>query len=475
VKCSISETTQDDLHMSGRGRFLTFLVWGVSITIIFLGSSIIIYKKKTRRLPPLTKQYILGTLLETMAGRFPQLVAENAREVGPIFRLAFLTWDPISVVCDPMLARQLLEADSNKAHGVRRFKEITFNHPNIISKNTFNDGWDWARKAVSPSFSHTNIHKMVPKLHERMQELVVELDKLCASGQKFDMTEIALKFTFNLVATSMFGVDYKLDFAEDSQSESAVFVHELHLVIVDAFRNKTIRIDRLWNGEPARAALGKKRLREFTQNILDKYRATHTKEETESDTSVLAHLVRGPYESDEARCADMIVFIIAGHDTTAYTIVWTLIELSRNSHIVDYIRDELDRVNRDEQDFSVSHLNQLDYLLAVIKESMRLNPVVASGSARRYDHEIRVQDYVIPRDTSILFPFCVIFRTGIPVGLYSKLYPQHIIFIDLRILMNLIQTAGCETITIVKPSRPYSCRLQQGEETAWVRILQCWS
>jgi cytochrome P450/NADPH-cytochrome P450 reductase len=402
--------------MSGRSQLVKFLAWGVSITILVVGTSVIVYKKKTRRLPPLTKQYIIGTLMEAMAGRLPQLLLENSREVGPVFRMAFLTWNPVIVVSDPVLARQLLETDSNKSRGYRRFRELTFNHPNIVSKDTFNDGWEWARKAVSPSFSNTNLFKTLPKLHQRLNELIQEFDKYCQTEEKFDMNDVMMKFTFNFIATSMFGVDYKLDLSADSHSEASMFLHEIHIDITEAFKSKTLRIDQFWNGEPARAALASKRLRQLTQGILDHYRSTHSAEEIAADTSILSHLVRSPYETDEGRCADMLIFLIAGHDTTSFTIAWTLIELSRNPQVVYSLRQELDRVNHNpEQEFTVSQLGEMDYLLAVLKESMRLNPVAATGPGRRYDHDITVGDYVIPKDCSLLFPFYVIFRTGIQV------------------------------------------------------------
>jgi cytochrome P450 len=401
--------------MSGRSQLMKLLAWGVSLTIVVVGTSILVYRRETRKLPPINKHGMIKTTQAAMDGSLPYLVLECTREMGPIFRLSLPTLSPVTIICDPVLARQLLETDANKSHGYEKFKELTFNHPNIISKDTVNGGWEWARKAVSPSFSNTNLYKTLPKLHDRLHELLIEFDRFCSSRERFDMGEIMLTFTFNFIATSMFGVDYKLDLSPDSHSEASVFLHELHLLIVDAFRNKTLRIDRLWNGEPARAALANQRLRQLTQGIVDNYRQSHSKEATETDTSIMGHLIRSPYETDEARCADMIIFMIAGHDTTAYTIAWTLIELSRNPQYMTPIRAELDRINPD-GDFEVPHLSQMDYLLAVIRESMRLNPVVALGSGRRYDHDLVLGDYIIPKESSVIFPFMPIFRSGIEVS-----------------------------------------------------------
>jgi cytochrome P450 len=351
-----------------------------------------------------------------MQGRLPQLMLENSREVGPIFRLALPTWGPVSCVCDLSLARQLLEADSNKSHGYRKFKQLTFNQPNIVSKDTFHDGWDWARKGVSPSFSNTNLYKTLPKLHMRLNEFLELLDEFTENRKEFNINQMLLQFTFNFIATSMFGVDFKVDNTEQSQSEGAVFLRSLDICVHDVFSSKTLRVDRLWNGEPERAEAANKKMREFAQGILDNYRSTHTAQEMEADTSILAHLLRSPYETDEARCADMVVFLIAGHDTTSFTLAWTIIELCKHPEAVARLREEIDLVNKDpDQEFTVNQLSQMEYLVAVIKEAMRLWPVAATGSGRRYDRDITVGNYVIPKDSNVLFPFFAIFRSGVKV------------------------------------------------------------
>jgi hypothetical protein len=57
------------------------------------------------------------------------------------------------------------------------------------------------------------------------------------------------------------------------------------------------------------------------QRILEKYRASNSPEDIAKDSSILAHLVRCPYPTDGERCADMLAHMVAGHDTTAYSLV----------------------------------------------------------------------------------------------------------------------------------------------------------
>ena len=82
------------------------------------------------------------------------------------------------------------------------------------------------------------------------------------------------------------------------------------------------------------------------------------------------------------------LFIFGGHDTTATTICYLYLLLSRNSSALEKLRAEHDSVFGSDPTqasstlISQPHLlNQLPYTLAVIKETLRLFPVVTSPRA----------------------------------------------------------------------------------------------
>ena len=76
-----------------------------------------------------------------------------------------------------------------------------------------------------------------------------------------------------------------------------------------------------WNKEVQRGAAAARYLMAAQQKILDQYRANHSSEELSKDPSILAHLIRCPFPSDLDRCADMFSFMLAGHDTSAFSMV----------------------------------------------------------------------------------------------------------------------------------------------------------
>ncbi|GLD97369.1 hypothetical protein PINS_up006053 [Pythium insidiosum] len=84
---------------------------------------------------------------------------------------------------------------------------------------------------------------------------------------------------------------------------------------------------------------------------------------------------------DPALIRDMTIsFIAAGRDTTSQSMSWVLLMLNRYPHVLAKLRDELStkapQLRNGNSTPSMEEIQDLVYLEAVIKESMRLNPVV---------------------------------------------------------------------------------------------------
>lgn len=79
------------------------------------------------------------------------------------------------------------------------------------------------------------------------------------------------------------------------------------------------------------------------------------------------------------------MFLFAGHDTTATTLAYAYYELSRNPDKLALLRAELDEVLGNDPEQAADRisadpalLNQLPYTLGVVKETLRLWPVVGT-------------------------------------------------------------------------------------------------
>jgi cytochrome P450 len=115
-------------------------------------------------------------------------------------------------------------------------------------------------------------------------------------------------------------------------------------------------------------------------------------------TDVLSRLLLAdPSQSDEELRDHLVTLLLAGHETTASTLAWTLHDLARRPTL-------LARVQRaaDEGDD--------EYLEATIKEAMRLRPVIGN-IARRLATPARVGGYDLPAGLVVFPSISLVHRT----------------------------------------------------------------
>ncbi|XP_065856393.1 iridoid oxidase-like [Euphorbia lathyris] len=101
-----------------------------------------------------------------------------------------------------------------------------------------------------------------------------------------------------------------------------------------------------------------------------------------------------------------LIIIIAemffgGTETTSGTIEWVLTELFRNPESMSRVKEELNRVVGLQRKVEESDIDHLPYLQAVIKESMRLHPVVPLLVPRNVLEDTNFMGYVLHKDTQV--------------------------------------------------------------------------
>merc|ERR1711982_206636 len=128
-------------------------------------------------------------------------------------------------------------------------------------------------------------------------------------------------------------------------------------------------------------------------------------------------IVNNPcYKNEDEIAADVLVYLTAGYDTTAYSIAFTFLELARHPHEQEKLRKDLQKVATISTTSSVgdstTNTNRSEVLQRAIKESMRLNPVSAFGSARlcARDYITKKEGHIIPKGTVVIISMMLLHR-----------------------------------------------------------------
>ncbi|XP_015676154.1 25-hydroxyvitamin D-1 alpha hydroxylase, mitochondrial [Protobothrops mucrosquamatus] len=93
--------------------------------------------------------------------------------------------------------------------------------------------------------------------------------------------------------------------------------------------------------------------------------------------------------------------LLAGVDTISSTLSWSLYELSRHPQIQAAVHEEITTVMQDGLIPTAAEVAQMPLLKAVVKEVLRLYPVIPGNARVISDRDIQVGDYIIPKKTLI--------------------------------------------------------------------------
>ncbi|CAN6342705.1 unnamed protein product [Urochloa humidicola] len=126
-----------------------------------------------------------------------------------------------------------------------------------------------------------------------------------------------------------------------------------------------------------------------------------------------------------AFCTDLIV---AGADTSSNTIEWALAELLKNPEAMRKLQKELRTVLGSKPEVEDSDMDRLPYLRAVIKETLRLHPVVPMLSYKA-EATVEVQGYTIPEGSNVVVNVWAIHHS-------ADVWPEPFKFMPERFLMH---------------------------------------
>ncbi|XP_021851485.1 cytochrome P450 76A2 [Spinacia oleracea] len=97
----------------------------------------------------------------------------------------------------------------------------------------------------------------------------------------------------------------------------------------------------------------------------------------------------------------ILEFFMAGTESTTSTIEWAMTELLANPDSMTKVKSDLNQIVGQERDFKEADINDLPYLQAVIKETLRLHPPTPFLVPRKAVEDVNFMGYDIPCGTQV--------------------------------------------------------------------------
>ncbi|KAI5638577.1 cytochrome p450 domain-containing protein [Phthorimaea operculella] len=113
----------------------------------------------------------------------------------------------------------------------------------------------------------------------------------------------------------------------------------------------------------------------------------------------------------EVLAAQAFFFFLAGSDTTAGTMHFTLLELSNNPPILKRVHDEIDKVFHNKDQLNFEDIDKLQYLEMVVNEAMRMYPPIGLMQRKcTKDTKLPVGGLKVEKDCLVLIPVYAVHR-----------------------------------------------------------------
>ncbi|GLC45871.1 hypothetical protein PLESTB_001447900 [Pleodorina starrii] len=300
---------------------------------------------------------------------------------GKIFRLSF---GPKSfvIISDPSYAKQILLTNADKYSKGLLSEILDF----VMGTGLIPaDGeiWKARRRAVVPALHRKYVASMVGMFGDCTLHGTSTLDRAVSSGASIDMENYFSRLALDIIGKAVFNYDF------DSLTHDDPVIQAVYTVLREAEHRSTAPLA-YWNIPGVALVVPRQRrcqealriVNDCLDGLIDKCKKLVEEEDAEfneeflsdRDPSILHFLLASGDEiSSKQLRDDLMTMLIAGHETTAAVLTWTLHVLSQHPEATEAIRREVDEVLGDRCP-TVEDFRSLRFTTRVINEAMRLYP-----------------------------------------------------------------------------------------------------
>lgn len=253
-----------------------------------------------------------------------------------------------------------------------------------------NDGPHWVRQRnlMQPLFSNRNVNAFDTTINTLTSALMTQWDARVGGDPIWVDREMG-KLTFQIVGATLFGSEI-----EQHADEVAEI---LEVVNQQTQEMRALMTLHSWIPTPYNLKWGRamKRLNKIVYSMIAARRRDGV-----GDNDILDRLINARDEEtgesmDETQMRDEVVtLMLAGHETSANALAWTLYLLATHPDVEAQLTDALS-TTLNGAPATAADLTAIPYLKQVVQESMRIYPPVWAY-ARRSEQEEEFDDYVLP-------------------------------------------------------------------------------
>ncbi|CAO1416686.1 unnamed protein product [Diamesa tonsa] len=388
---------------------ITFFVLTVVLCVLFL-LWIIQYRVKRKdiyelagKLPGLKEYPIIGhgyKFLNKDGAEVYEAVTTYNKKCGSVCSKIWLGPELLVILSDPDDVQTILNSpNSMEKADFYDFFQCTFGLFTSAVKI-----WKTHRKPLNQSFSVTNVQSFVPIFNRNSSVLLDVLNKEAAIGEHFDVYPLMSRASLDMILCTSLGVDFKVQTDKNCKlMEALEALEELINTRMFTVWHHSDFIYKFTSGFRKELHY-RDELNKTVMQVVKKMKNTEIDEEDGPKIFIKQLLKLKKQQPDvfheQAILDEILTFIVAGTETTAVTLSWTLLMIAMHPEVQNKMMNELDHVLGNSDDITYEDTLELNYMEQVIKESLRIytfSPVLL----RKTTGDVQLKNIVIPKGVTL--------------------------------------------------------------------------
>ena len=335
---------------------------------------------------------ITGHLKEFQADKFTMQM-NMLKKMGSIYKFNVGRHE-IIYLAEPTYIRHMLQ--TNYKNYVKNFfydeLKVILGKGLVTSEGEY---WRKHRKMIQPAFHHKQIRQFQQIMVDSTKKLILQWEKYALEKTPVNIEYDMRDLTLEIVVKCLFSQDTNI-FSKDA-SYAVNIVLEWSKKRMESFVKMPKWIPAKSNREFHEAF-------SFLQSVIKNIIQNRRKMNSRPDDLLTSLVELTDEESnvgmdDQQLFDEILTLFIAGHETTAHTMVWTWYLLSLHPQVREKLQNELDSVFTGNK-FSSDMIPHLQYCKMVIQESMRYIPSVW-GIGREALEDDTIDGFVIPKGATV--------------------------------------------------------------------------
>ncbi len=327
-----------------------------------------------------------------MAFRPIETMISMQREYPDIVELHFPNNYTMFFVSNPELIEEILVTKQKSFHKdafLKVYAQAVFGNGLLSSDGEF---WLRQRRMAQPAFHRQRIEAYGDIIAHHTEQFL----RRCPVGMPFNFTKEMMQLTLDIVAETLFG---------DVKPNQKQTINESLEAIMNQFSNDGLDLI----SQITKLPLTKQRNQRYNEataklDVIIKEIITERLQSPVERNDLLGMLLAARDDDNQPMNMQQLVdecktMFLAGHETTALTMTWTMRILHKHPTVLHTLRQEIDSVLGG-RTATMSDMMHLEYTEKIIRESMRLFPPAYTISRHSTD-AVQIGDYHIPANKDI--------------------------------------------------------------------------